>query len=68
MDVEAKVTIQTASGTTKYKVRVPETNEDNSRDVLCAGVEMACALLGAPYRKDESDYIGKRIRRGMDTG
>ncbi len=43
------------SGSNSYRVLVPRKNvsgEKHCRGVVGAGVEMACALLDAPYQKE----------------
>ena len=55
--ISATVVIRTNSGVVRYHVLIPKANvsgEEHSRNVLANGVEMACALLDAVYKKDET--------------
>lgn len=46
-----EITIETPTGRTTYSVMAPATAEHASR-VLAQSLELGCALLDAPYRKD----------------
>jgi hypothetical protein len=51
--VEVKVTIDTPAGSTSYSVMVPsEDGGTRASKALGSAVELGCALLDAPYRKD----------------
>jgi hypothetical protein len=53
---EATVTIRTSNGVTRYHVMTESAqDEKHLRSVLSAGLEMACALLNAVFRKVEND-------------
>lgn len=53
--IEVEVTINTGAGQTTYKVMVPEVTPARAAAVLGSSIELGCALLDAPFRKDTED-------------
>ena len=53
--VEVVVTIDTPTGRTTYSVMVPGDGGSRARKAFGSAVELGCALLDAPYRKDTDD-------------
>jgi hypothetical protein len=54
--IAVSVTIRTSKGNARYELFVPKKNVSSEKhcfSVIGAGIEMACALLDAVYKKNE---------------